>query len=98
MAAAAWNSGRAGEGIVHCSKSASDSSSVTALPKPKRNSFWVSETALCRLAGLPSAGNPARSCARGSGRTPLICAGSMATPAAPTPWPSSFSVISPPNE
>jgi hypothetical protein len=34
FAAAAWKSGRAGEGIVHLSYSASDSSSLTALPKP----------------------------------------------------------------
>ena len=44
--------------------------------------YLVSDTALCRLAGLPSAGRPARSCASGSGSTPLICAGSIATPAA----------------
>ena len=57
FAAAAWNSGRAGDGIVHFSNSSSDSSSDTALPKPNRNSFAVSATDLCRFAGLPSAGN-----------------------------------------
>ena len=72
FAAAAWNSGRAGDGMVHRSYSASDSSGVSALPKPKRNSLAVNETALCRLAGLPRAGKPARSCASGSGSTPLI--------------------------
>ena len=61
FAAAAWNSGFAGDGIVHCSKRASDSSSVNALPNPKRNSFWVSDTALCRLAGFAKAGSAARS-------------------------------------
>ncbi len=56
-----------------------------ALPKPNRNSLRVSDTALCRLAGLPKAGGLDRSCASGSGSTPLICAGSIATAARPTP-------------
>jgi hypothetical protein len=85
LAAAAWNNGRAGDGMVHRSYSASESSGVSALPKPNRNSLAVNDTALCRLAGLPSAGNPARSWASGSGSTPLICAGSIATAAAATP-------------
>ena len=56
LAAAAWNSGLAGDGIVHFSHSSSDSSSDSALPKPYRNSYLVSETALCRLVGLPRPG------------------------------------------
>ena len=45
FAAAAWNSGRAGDGIVHFSKSASDSSSESAFPNPNREvglegPFW----------------------------------------------------------
>ena len=39
-----------------------------ALPKPNRNSLRVSDTALCRLAGLPKAGRPARAASRRSGR------------------------------
>jgi hypothetical protein len=44
LAAAAWKRGRAGDGIVHRSYSSADSSSVTALPNPYRNSFSVSVT------------------------------------------------------
>jgi hypothetical protein len=34
FAVAAWNSGRAGDGIVHFSYSSADSSGVRAFPKP----------------------------------------------------------------
>jgi hypothetical protein len=54
-----------------------------ATANPNRNSFAVRETALCMCAGLPRAGSADRSWARGSGRTPLIWAGSIATPAIP---------------
>ena len=83
VAAATWNSGLAGDGMFHFSQSASDSSGVSALPNPYRNSSLVSDIALCRLAGLPSAGKPQRSWTSGRGNTPLIWAGSIATAAAP---------------
>ena len=60
LAAAASNSGRAGDGIDHRSHSASDSVSLIALPNPWRNSDLVNETARVRLSGLASAGNADR--------------------------------------
>ena len=69
-----------------------------ALPKAKRNSDFVSATALPMFSGLASTGSVARNWASGSGNTPLIWAGSIATAARPMPSQSSRSAISPPNE
>ena len=98
FAEAASKSGRPGAGMVQCSKSSSDSFSETALANANRNCSAVSETARCRLAGFLNTGSVARSADSGTGSTPLIWAASMATAATPSPRPSSFWAIIPPNE
>ncbi|HEX4093256.1 MAG TPA: hypothetical protein VHZ33_31435 [Trebonia sp.] len=50
------------------------------------------------LPGLDSTGSPERIWANGSGLTPLIWPGSIATAAAATPPASSFCAMRPPNE
>ncbi len=50
------------------------------------------------VGGFLKTGRVERSAESGIGRTPLIWAASMATPAAPRPSPSSFSTIIPPKE
>lgn len=67
--------------MVQRSNSSSDSACGTALPKAYRNCFRVSETAFFLLPGRESTGRPARICASGTGLTPLIWPGSMATAA-----------------
>jgi hypothetical protein len=52
----------------------------------------------CRFAGFLKTGSVERSDDSGSGRTPLICAASIAMAAAARSCPSSFSAIIPPNE
>lgn len=98
FAAAASNSGLPGAGMVHRANSASDSSSVTALPNAKRNCSAVRDTARCLFAGFLNTGSVERSADSGSGRTPLIWAASIATAAAARSWPSSFWAIMPPKE
>ena len=98
LAAAASNNGLPGAGIAHRSKSSSDSSAGIALPKAKRNCSAVSDTARCLFAGFLKTGSVALSADSGSGRTPLICAASMATAAAARSSPSSRWAIIPPKE
>ena len=64
----------------------------------KWNCLGVNGTVFFLFAGLRSAGQTVRICAGGRRSTPFICAGEMATPAAPRPRSSSSSVIRPPKE
>ena len=98
LAVASSNSGRPGPGIVHASNRASDSSSVRVLPKLYRNCLAVSETVRFLFAGLPSTGNPERSCENGRVLTPLMGAGSMATAATARSLARSSCAMRPPNE
>ena len=99
FAVAAWNSGRPGagdvEGVVERRWA---SASGTALAKPYRNCSKVSVTAFLRLPGLPSTGNDAFNAENGSGSTPRLGAGSIATEAIASPRPAMIWASSPPNE
>ena len=99
LAAAAWNSGRAGDGMVHCSYRrvrlllrSARCRSRSGTPSASARRPWCGWPG-CRGRGGRRGAGPAA-----AGSTPLIWAGSMATAAAPLPWPSSFSAMSPPNE
>jgi hypothetical protein len=58
----------------------------------------VSGIARCRLSGLPSTGDEARSADNGNGRTPRNGAESIATDAEASPRPATIMVSGPPNE
>ena len=98
LALAAWNSGRAGEGIVHLSNSSPDSSSSDALPKPYWNCSLVSEIAASMLPGFFRAMNATRSAEMGSGQDTLDRRRVDRDAGHGVVSPSSFSTSSPPKE
>ena len=84
LARAAWNSGRPGPGIVHCSCSRSDSSRGQRVAEARTGTGpAVRLTARLRLAGLREHREGRRAAGPAAARTtPRIGAGSIATPGA----------------